>query len=82
MKNLHQIAVIIIDNNCYLPYFIPMSKSQFTYTIEEAVEKELHDASKKLYRSKSSIVQEAIMKWIDENKNQNDRLHAGVRRSQ
>lgn len=41
-----------------------MAKKQCTYTIEKAVERELDRVAGKIYRSKSSIVQEAIQQWL------------------
>jgi len=42
-----------------------MAKKNFTYSIEKEVEKKLdYVANNVSYRSKSSIVQEAIQQWL------------------
>lgn len=39
-------------------------KGSYTFCLEKAVERELNRVAGKIYRSKSSIVQEAIQKWL------------------
>jgi predicted transcriptional regulator len=46
-------------------------KKRYTYTIEKAVEKSLDEHAAKIYRSKSSIVQEAIQQWLKNRKPNN-----------
>lgn len=39
-------------------------KKRCTYTIEEAIERKLDKVAGEIYRSKSSIVQEALQEWL------------------
>ncbi|HSH24922.1 MAG TPA: hypothetical protein VLA13_05230 [Massilibacterium sp.] len=39
-------------------------KKRCTYTIEEAIEQKLDKVAGEIYRSKSSIVQEALQEWL------------------
>lgn len=49
-------------------------KKRCTYTIEEAIEQKLDRVAGEIYRSKSSIVQEAIQVWLE---NRNKQLEKG-----
>ena len=44
-----------------------MAKKNFTYSLDKEVEKDLERVANQLYRSKSSIVQQAIQEWIKRN---------------
>lgn len=44
-----------------------MNKKNYTYSIHPQIEQELDNKAHELKRSKSSIVQEAIQKWLKRN---------------
>jgi len=44
------------------------NKKNYTYSLAQDVAKQLDQISQRFHRSKSSIVQEAVRKWIRDNK--------------